>query len=172
MSPDLLTVPPRSPLVDTNVLFEYLLGRFSAERSLRIDVALLQYLFSRPLQDALLWYLDFAKPIRTSPHVIAEIHGLLRSRAHWDAPRLSDFWGFAQDELSQLQITEEFQQIVEMDRRDLKSFFPTDTSLLARAASMQCALVTEDRSLRGRCAERGIRFLTCGEIVAFWQERT
>jgi hypothetical protein len=66
---------------------------------------------------ALYWYLDKAKPIHTSPHVIAEIHGLLQARADWHGPRLSAFWRFAQGELTRLMLDEHLIKLVKMHPR-------------------------------------------------------
>ena len=59
---------------------------------------------------ALAWYLPLAKPFVTSPEVIAEIHGRVTREARLRQPRLGDFWKFAQKELSQLGLAEEFEE--------------------------------------------------------------
>ena len=130
MPPSDLAHPPRNPLVDANILYEYLLWRFLSSRRLPVEEELFNYLTSLHLRDALRWYLEFAKPVRTSPHVIAEVHGLLQSRARWHGSKLSDFWGFTQGELTRLGTLEEFQPIVKMNRDDLRSFF-SDGQLIA-----------------------------------------
>ena len=67
---------PRSPLVDVNLLFDYLVWQFCVQADPPIEVPKLQKLSTPDLKDAFRWYLDLAKPIQTSPHVVAEIQGL------------------------------------------------------------------------------------------------
>jgi hypothetical protein len=69
----------KSPIVDTNILFDFLVWRFHTETQTRIHPSLLDYISSKPMHE-LKWYLDAAKPIRTAFHVVAELHGLTKKR--------------------------------------------------------------------------------------------
>jgi rRNA-processing protein FCF1 len=118
---------------------------------------------------ALNWFLDRYKPIYTSPHVIAEINGLLKARAKWKEPRLSAFWQFAQEELIKLVLKEHLIELVTMNREDLGEFGPTDDSILELAARTGRAVITEDGALGGRLKRGQIRVLNRWEIFAHWQ---
>lgn len=172
-------VLPKSPIIDTNLLFDFLVWRFfeqieePEEGSTPVKPSAFQYLADSRTREAFLWYLSWAKPIETSPHVIAEIHGLARSRAkeHLKPPRLGIFWKFAQEELAQMRLEERFVRLDEMDTGHLQTVGPTDTSLLQRAKQSGRTLLTGERGeLRGRCVAQGIKVLTCSEVLAHWQE--
>ena len=162
---------PRSPLVDANLLFDYLVWQFCMQADPPIEVPKLQKLSTPDLKDAFRWYLDLAKPIQTSPHVIAEIQGLAKSRLEWYGERLASFWRFAQRELVRLGLQEHLIKIVEMDRDDLPSFGPTDTSLLALAARSDSLVLTDEGKLRDRCDRKQIRVRGSYEVLAEWQTR-
>jgi hypothetical protein len=162
---------PKSPLVDANLLFDYLAWRFSAQADPPIQEPNLQRLSNPELKKAFGWYLDLAKPIQTSPHVIAEIQGLAKSRLGWHGERLASFWRFAQRELARLRLQEDLIRIVDMDRNDLPPFGPTDTSLLALAARSDSLVLTDEGGLRGRCYEKQIKVWGSYEILAEWQTR-
>jgi hypothetical protein len=161
---------PKAPFVDTNLLFDYLVWRFSAQADPPIPEPSLQRLSTPDLKEAFRWYLNLAKPIQTSPHVIAEIQGLAKSRLDWYGERLASFWRFAQGELARLRLQEQLIRIVEMDPDDLPSFGPTDTSLLALAARTDSLMLTDEGELRGRCDRRQIRAWGSSEILAEWQD--
>ncbi len=95
-----LSALPRNPLVDANLLLDYLAWRFSAQAIRPFPEPDLRHLSNPNLKEAFSWYLELAKPIRTSPHVIAEIQGLAKSRLGWYGERLEYFWRFAQQELA------------------------------------------------------------------------
>jgi hypothetical protein len=162
---------PKSPLVDANLLFDYLVWQFCVQADPPIEVPNLQKLSTPDLKEAFRWYLDLAKPIQTSPHVIAEIQGLAKSRLRWYGKTLAPFWRFAQQELVRLGLQEDLIRVVEMDRDDLPSFGPTDTSLLTLAARPDSLMLTDDGALRGRCDEKQIRVWGSSEILAEWQTR-
>jgi hypothetical protein len=145
---------PKSPLVDANLLFDYLAWWFSAQADPPTPEPSLQRPSAPDLQEAFRWYLDRAKPIQTSPHVIAEIQGLAKSRLARYGERLASFWRFAQHELARLCLQEQLIKIVEMDADDLPSFGPTDTSLLALAARPGSLMLTDEGDLRDGCDER------------------
>jgi rRNA-processing protein FCF1 len=168
---------PKTPIIDTNLLFEFLVWRFFEEIKEAHQISPpdkpfgFQYLPDSDTKEAFVWYFSFAKPIETSPHVIAEIHGLaLRSKAQLYPPRLGAFWKFAKEELAELKLEERFVHLGEMHSGHLQAVGPTDTSLLQRAQQSGCTLLTGDRKLRGRCIEQGIKVLTCAEVLAYWQE--
>jgi len=167
----------KTPIIDTNLLFEFLVWRFFEE--IPEDEAVsastrpfsFQYLSSDELRVAFQWYVSRAKPIETSPHVIAEIHGLaLGSKAHLRAPRLAAFWSFAKEELAQLGMEEHFVRVAEMDTNHVQVVGPTDTSLLQRAQQSGRTLLTGDRELRGRCIEHRVKVIDCWDVLACWQE--
>lgn len=170
-------LPPKSPIVDTNLIFDFLVWRFfeqiegAGESSTPAKPFVFQHLPDSRTREAFLWYVSSAKPIETSPHVIAEIHGLaLRSKAHLNPPRLGIFWKFAQEELGQLKLEERFVPLDEMDTGNLQTVGPTDTSLLQLAKQSGRALLTGDEELRGRCSMQNIKVLTCWDVLARWQE--
>lgn len=163
---------PKKPLVDTNILFDFLLWRFSVENGMNVERLPLGPLRPTPLREPLLWYLDRAKPIQTSPHVIAEIHGLLKSRAGWKGVRLESFWGFAQAELVRLGLEEDLVKVTEMESETLRSLGPTDTAIVVLAAKLGSVVFTEDGELRGWCAKQEIGLLNCSDGLALWQVHT
>src|SRR5208283_1655314 len=134
---------PRKPLVDTNVLFDFLLWRFCTDTKTSMPACLSDHFSGESSRKALRWFLDEAKPIYTSPHVIAEIHGLLRSRAGWRGPRLAAFWRFAKDELARLLLREDLIRVSEMNREDLGAFGPVDSSILEMATRIGGVVITE-----------------------------
>jgi rRNA-processing protein FCF1 len=168
--PPTLFVLPKSPLIDTNVLYEFLLWRFSEAAKIPLPESASNYLSSDDLRTAFNWYVEKAKPIYTSPQVIAEIHGLVQSRAEWYGQRLADFWGFAQRELARLRLEERLVQVKEMKREDLKEFGPIDSSILELAKRTGGVVVTEEGDLNGRLRREQIGILRCSDILALWQE--
>ena len=167
--PPIMPSFPRNPLVDTNILFDFLLWKFSTKTKAPVDLSVLVRLGSVSLREPLRWYFDLARPLQTSPHVIAEIHGLAKSKAHLRGPVLESFWSFAQGELIRLRLQEELVKVTEMERETLRLFGPTDTSLLALAAKPGSVVLTEDGELRGRCAKQEIKVLTCSDVLDLWQ---
>lgn len=161
---------PKHPLIDTTVLFDFLLWRFCVDSKTPFPECISDNFSKESVRRALHWYLDSAKPIHTSPHVIAEIHGLVQARADWHGSRLSAFWRFAQEELARLSLDEHLVKLVEMNREYLGTFGPTDDSILELATQTGRAVVTEDHPLRGRLTQEQIRALDCHEILALWQE--
>jgi hypothetical protein len=166
-----LSLLPKAPLVDTNLLFDYLVWRFWTQASPSIPEPILRQLSTPDMKEAFRWYLDLAKPIQTSPHVIAEIHGLAKARLRWDGERLASFWRFAQRELARLRLQEDLIRILEMDPDDLPSFGPIDTSLLALAAKSDSPVLTDEGELRGCCDKKEIEAWGSSEILAEWQTR-
>jgi hypothetical protein len=97
MPPPLATVA-KSPVVDTNILIDFLLWRFHTATQIALDQRLLDQLSAKPLQ-ALSWYLDVAKPTECTFHVIAELRGL---KQELPSQTRHSFWRLAQQELSRL----------------------------------------------------------------------
>jgi rRNA-processing protein FCF1 len=160
------------PLVDTNVMFDFLLWRFCIANQTPLPGCISDYFSTEVSRKALLWYLDEAKPIHTSPHVIAEINGLVRGKTGWrkDQTRLSKFWRFAKEELARLQLSEHLLEVAEMNGDDLGAFGPTDCAILQLAIPMDGVVVTEDGDLRRRILKEGIRVLSCKDILDLWQK--
>jgi len=160
---------PPGPVVDTNILFDFLLWRFSTDAGIRLPECLDDTAVAEDSRRALHWYLEGAKPVHTSPHVIAEIHGLIKARAKWQEPRLSEFWLYAQTELARLRLAEHLIELVNMNSDDLARFGPTDDSILELSARTGRAVITDDGALRGRLTRGQIPVLSRWEIVAHWQ---
>lgn len=101
---------PRHPIVDTGPFFDFLLSRFSQEIRTPSLLNGLRYLNTDFKIKSIQWYFSVAKPITTSPHVIAEIHQhaqkQLEHKSYTEA-----FWKFAQIELNELGLKE---QLVEL----------------------------------------------------------
>jgi rRNA-processing protein FCF1 len=169
--PSALIKLPINPVIDSNVLLDFLLWRFCVETRTPLPACISDTATGNDTMRALDWYLDKAKPIHTSPHVIAEIHGLVKARAHWHGPRLSAFWRFAQEELTRLMLDEHLIKLVKMHPQDLAQFGPTDDSILEVAAQTGRAVVTGEGDLRGRLTKDQIRVLDRYEILALWQDR-
>ncbi len=158
-------------MIDSNVLFDFLLWPYCVKTRTPFPGCLSDTSAANDTMRALDWYLDNAKPIHTSPHVIAEVHGLLQARGDWHGPRLSAFWRFAQEELTRLMLDEHLIKLVKMHPQDLFEFGPTDDSILEVAAQTGRAVVTGDRRLGGRLIQEQIRVLDRNEILALWQDR-
>jgi rRNA-processing protein FCF1 len=169
--PSLLIDLPINPVIDSNVLFDFLLWRYCVKTRTPFPGCLSDTSAENDTLRALDWYLDKAKPIHTSPHVIAEINGLLQARADWHGPRLSAFWRFAQEDLTRLMLDEHLIKLVKMHPQDLVEFGPTDDSILEVAVQTGRAVVTGESDLRGRLTKDQIRVLDRYEILALWQDR-
>ncbi len=168
MVPFPLQLPP-GPVIDTNTLFEFLLWRFCKNKDIALPTCLMDTPPEEDARRALQWYLDSAKPVHTSPHVIAEIHGLIKSRAKWKEPRTAEFWQHAQAELNRLRLQEHLVELVNMNRDDLAMFGPTDDSILEIATRADRVVITDDGALRGRLTQEEISVLSRWEILAHWQ---
>jgi rRNA-processing protein FCF1 len=169
--PSLLIDLPINPVIDSNVLLDFLAWRFCVETETPFPERMPDTSTQNDSMQALHWYLDKAKPIHTSPHVIAEIHGLVQRRFDWHGPRLSAFWRFAQEELTRLMLDEHLIKLVKMHPEDLAEFGPTDDSILEVAVQTGRAVVTGESDLRGRLTRDQIRVLDRYEILAVWQGR-
>ncbi len=143
--------------------------RFHKETQTALHRSLLDYLSGKPLE-ALSWYLDVAKPIQTSFHVIAEVHGLTKKKPDWTVPTRALFWRFAREELSVMGLGEHPVKIAEMDPEDLALLGPTDASILILAIRLDAVVLTEDGALRDRCARREIRVLNYARVLAHWNQ--
>ena len=161
---------PRKPVIDANVLFDFLVWRFCVETKTAFPGCISDSAAEKDTMRALHWYLDQAKPILTSPHVIAEIHGLVQARADRRGARLSNFWLFTQEELKRLMVDEHLIKLANMRPIDLAAFGPTDNSILELAAQTGAAVVTGEYDLRRRLIREQIRVFNRYEILALWQE--
>src|SRR5437870_2580920 len=126
---------PRNPVIDTTLLLDFLVWRFSVSFGRPNIASQLQYLKTDGERAAMEWYLSSAKPVITSPGVIAEIHGLVQSRIGLRQPLIGSFWEFAREELLRLGLDEELVRLLEMDSGTLSVFGPTDTAILKIATS-------------------------------------
>jgi rRNA-processing protein FCF1 len=169
--PSALINLPINPVIDSNVLLDFLAWRFCDETDTPFPKRLPDNAAAIDSMRALHWYLNEAKPIHTSPHVIAEIHGLVQARFAWRGSRLRAFWRFAQDELTPLMLDEHLIKLVKMHPQDLAKFGPIDDSILEVAVQMGRVVVTDEGDLRGRLEGDQIRVLDRYEILALWQDR-
>ncbi len=157
----------KSPVVDTNILFDFLVWRFHKETQTALHQSLLHHLSGKPLPE-LSWYLDLAKPVQTSFHVIAEIYGLTKKKPDWTVATRGLFWKFAREELSVMELGEHPVKIAEMHPEDLALLGPSDTSILILAIRLKAVVLTEDGNLRDRCAKREIEVLNYGKVLELW----
>lgn len=160
---------PKSPVVDTNILFDFLVWRFSTDAGGQIPPPLLTLVRSRPLKE-LDWYLDAARPIQTSSQVVAEIHWLARSRARLRDRSLHSFWTLARQEFERLELAEYLVTMVEMDLEDLVKYGPADASVLRLAIRRDAAVLTSDGPLGERCVEQEIRVLNYDRVLELWKQ--
>jgi rRNA-processing protein FCF1 len=172
MSPTLRLLPT-SPVVDTNILFDFLVWRFHTETHTGIHPSLSGHLSSKPL-DGLKWFLDAAKPIQTTFHVVAELHGLTKKKTQkkpeWTSLTRGSFWRFVREELTQIQLAEHPVRITDMNPEDLAQLGPTDASILALAMRLDAVVLTEDGPLGERCTAREIRVLNYDEVLGLWKQ--
>ncbi len=160
---------PRQPIVDTNLLFDFLLWRFSDSLKILPLLAELKYLKAAPYRASLQWYFKIAKPITTCPEVIAEIHG---HAERTPGLQLKNFWKFAQSELAELGLNEELIKVVDMDADILSTLGPTDTALLRLGMLYQTQkqpILTEDTKLAGHCRKRELSIITKYDVLSVWQ---
>lgn len=164
---------PRSPIVDTGPLFDFLLWRFSESFKIPSLLSKLRYLNNESYRKSVSWYFRVAKPITTCPEVIAEVHRLAKEKLReGEKVKLGHFWRFAQQELKELGLSEELVQLVQMDSDTLSSLGPTDTALLEIASStpnLHQPILTEDGPLTGLCRKKQVRFLRIAEVLSIWQ---
>lgn len=159
----------RNPIVNTDVLFDFLLWQFSVSFKMPTLSSKLRYLTNDFYRESVRWYFTFAKSIITCPEVIAEIHrhaeGILRGH------KLGDFWRFAKEQLAELGLSEKLVELVQMDGDILSSFGPTDTALLhiARLSPNQ-PVFTEDGKLAGECRKKEVGVLRIADVQSIWQQ--
>jgi hypothetical protein len=168
----ILPEPSEHPFVDTGVLFDFLVWRFCKETETSFPGCLPDNSAMIDCMKALHWYFDRHKPIHTSPHVIAEIHGLVKARAKWKEPRVSTFWQFAQEELARFRLEEHLVELAKMNREDLGAFGPTDVSVLELAVQEGRTVILEDGALSRRLTQEQIRVLTRWDVLMVWNEST
>ncbi len=163
---------PKGPIIDTNILFDFLVWRYlHTATQTDIPASLFNELSSKPLQQ-LTWYLDAAKPIRTSFHVIAEIHGVSKIRTGWTGRTRASFWRFASKELFGIELGEHPVKIAEMDLEDLALLGPADASILILGTRLEAAVLTEDQRLRNRCVRRQVKVLNYSGVFELWKQST
>ena len=159
----------KSPVIDTSMLFDFLVWRFFADRQVPIPKSLLELVSSRPLKE-LGWCLDAAKPIQTSSQVIAEVYFLAKKRWKFPDGIIDPFWRLARQEFEQIELVERFIPLNEMDYGDFIKYGPTDASILTLGARQDAAVLVNDNDLRGACIEREIHFLDYNKILSLWQQ--
>lgn len=165
---------PRNPIVDTGPLFDFLLWRFSESFKTPSLLSKLIYLQNESYRKSVSWYFRVAKPITTCPEVIAEVHRHAeKNLCEGGKVTLGHFWRFAQQELTELRLSEELVQLVQMDKDTLSSLGPTDTALLkiaSIASNLHQPIFTEDGPLTGLCQKKQVRFLRIAEVLSIWQQ--
>ena len=128
---------------------------------------MLDLLRSRPLR-ALQWYLSVAKPVHTSPQVIAEVYWLTKrsGRKFRDPAALDPFWKLARQEFEQLKLEEHSVTLEQTDFSEFLRYGPADSSVLQLALRRRAAVLACDGPLRDRCEEREITVLGYSEIAS------
>ena len=152
-------------MVDTGPLFDFLLWKYSV-RFKQEDkfIPKLQCLNTSDLIVSMEWFLEKAKPILTSPGVIAEVHR--HAQGHLKGASLGDFWKIAQEILQALGLQEQLCQFSELDEEELTKFYPVDTSLIEITRRENRVLLTSDMKLEGYCRTNRISVLSTGELPA------
>ena len=69
----------KSPIIDTNMLFDFLVWRFHTATGTGIHQSLSDHLSSKPME-VLKWYLETSKPIQAPFHVVAELQGITKKK--------------------------------------------------------------------------------------------
>lgn len=180
--PPVHSLPPKSPIIDTSILFDFLVWRLPVEFQDQIlaqsraaarsrhgtPEAVLEDIRSRPL-DNLGWYLAEAKPIQTPSQVVAEVQGLAKSKLWLKGARLESFWRLARQEFDQIELLDECVKLTEMDRADFMRYGPADASIMTLAGRLDAVVLASDARLRTRCEERHIKVLGYAEVISLWR---
>ena len=159
---------PRNPIVNTDVLFDFLLWQFSVSFKMPTLLFKLRYLTYDFYRESVQWYFTFAKPIITCLEVIAEIHGHAEGmlRGH----KLGNFWSLAKEQLTELGLNEKLVELIQMDGDTLSSLGPTDTALLHLSHQIRQPVLTEDGKLATKCRSWELPVLSVTDILAYWQQ--
>jgi predicted nucleic acid-binding protein len=164
---------PKNPIIDTNILFDFLVWRFHNKTQTDIHPSLHAHLSTKPLE-AFEWYLDAAKPVHTTFHVIAEIQGLMKKRTQknpeWTNATRDSFWRFTREELSLVELREHPVTLAEMDPEVLAQLGPTDASILVLAIRLDAIVLTEDGGLRKCCSAKGVRDYNYQRVLELWEQ--
>ncbi len=164
----------KSPIIDTNMLFDFLVWRFHTATGTGIHQSLSDHLSSKPME-VLKWYLETSKPIQAPFHVVAELQGLTKKKTRgepkWTSSTRAAFWRFARQELVQIELREHPVSITDMDTEELAQLGPTDASIVVLAMRLDTVVLTEDGSLKDRCNRRQIPVLDYGKVLQFWERR-
>ncbi|MEW6685161.1 MAG: hypothetical protein AB1393_03015 [Candidatus Edwardsbacteria bacterium] len=161
---------PRCPIVDTGPLFDFLIWEYAKHFTKLSLLSSTSCIKNETEWKAIQWYFGYAKPIFTSPGVIAEITGLLKSRMKFSDIEIGSFWLFAKQPLIQLGLDEELIKFKDMEVHLIQQFFPTDTSLIKIAQQHQLHIFTADGKLSSFCRKNNISVLEIHDIVTFQQE--
>jgi rRNA-processing protein FCF1 len=160
---------PKSPIADTNILFDFLLWRFHTETQTGIPEWLRDHLYSKPLRE-LTSYLGGAGPVQTSSQVVSEIYWLAKTRAGFRDRTLDSFWRLARLEFDQLELTEHLVKMPEMEFDDFVKYGPADASILVLAKRLDVVVLTQDGPLKDRCIEQEIRVLNYDRVLELWKQ--
>lgn len=98
------------------------------------------------------------RPLGTTPYVIAEIHGLAKSRLKLHSQDLSSFWRHSIDFLRARNLDESLVGLIDlMDLTDvICDIGPTDTAIIHLAHKEGAVLLTADGRLLGRAREQNV----------------
>lgn len=161
--------PNRKVVVDTGALLTALVLNFvrmiQAPRHKQEEIlnkAIAPYLRQNPgLRNAYLArFSREIRPLRTTPHVIAEIHGLAKakSRLNLHSQDLSSFWRHSIDFLLANNLDEALVRLI--DLKDLSELVceigPSDTAIIHLAHIEGALLLTTDGRLLGRARAQGV----------------
>jgi len=160
---------PKNPIVDANILFDFLVWRFHNETRTDIPQWLSDRISSKPLRE-LTSYLGGARPIQTPSQVVAEIYWLAKRKAKFSGRTLDAFWRVARQEFDQLELAEHCVKMTEMDFNDFVRYGPADASILILAIRLRAVVLTEDGSLRERCSGKEIRLLNYDSVLELWKQ--
>lgn len=98
------------------------------------------------------------RPLGTTPYVIAEIHGLAKSRPKLHSQDLSSFWRHSIDFLVARNLDESLVGLI--DLMDLTEVIcdigPSDTAIIHLAHTEGAVLLTTDRRLLARAREQSV----------------
>lgn len=155
----------RKAVVDTGPLFDFLTLAYSDSCSPAKRIRVLQsndfppvLIISSLRQGNLLNLFQAIRTVLITPHVVAELQGLLKLTGK----DFIGFWHHSLQLLSQkngderLLLTLAQMQAAESLRQSLYTIGPTDTALIHLAKVEGCRLLTKDRDLMGRALREGV----------------
>lgn len=107
------------------------------------------------------------RPLRTTPYVIAEIHGLAKSRLKLYSQDLSSFWRYSIDFLLAKDLDESLVRLVDLKNLSevVCEIGPSDTAIIHLAHREGSVLLTTDGRLLGRAREQNVIVMSEHEFM-------